>query len=171
MTDAAAAGLGEQALNDHFRLFVCALAEVVMPDVPLGIDEVESRPVLVVERCPDPVVAVDRDRVIEAHLLHGPADVVDVFLEGELGRVDADRHQALILVPLGPRPDVGKLAQPVDAGIGAEVDHDDVAAQLGGRQWWRIEPFGRAAERGQLTLDREGGCPGCEEAGEPVHLA
>ena len=63
-------------LNDHFRLFVCALAEMMMPNTPLRIDEIQRRPILVVEGTPYDMVVVDRDRVIDPHVLHGPAHVV-----------------------------------------------------------------------------------------------
>ena len=98
-------------------------------------------------------VVIDRDRIVDPHVLHGPADVVEVFLERELRRVHADHHQSLILVLLGPRADVGKRAQPVDAGVGPELDQDDLSPQAGRRQRRRVEPRGRAAERGQLAFD------------------
>src|SRR2546426_12825982 len=58
----------------------------------------------------------------------------------------------MILVFRGPCADVGKGAEPVDAGIRAEVDEDDLSPQPGRRQWRRVEPFGRPAERGQLSF-------------------
>jgi len=39
-------------LNDHFRLFVFALAELMMSNTPLRIDEIEGRPILVLESAP-----------------------------------------------------------------------------------------------------------------------
>src|SRR5712691_2336466 len=110
MTDAADSGLGQQLLNDHFRLFVFALAELMMSNMPLRIDEIEGRPILVVESTPYRMVAIDRDRIIDPHVLRGPANVIDVFLEFELRRVYADHHQSSILVFLGPRADIGKRA-------------------------------------------------------------
>ena len=56
------------------------------------------------------VVVVDRDRAIDPHLPHGPADVIDVSLERELGCVHADYHQSLAAVFPGPGADIGKLA-------------------------------------------------------------
>ncbi len=40
--DAADAGLGQQLLQNHFRLFVGALAEVMRAKMPLRIDEIEA---------------------------------------------------------------------------------------------------------------------------------
>src|SRR5437879_1066474 len=42
--DAAASGLGQQLLNHPLRLFVFSLAEVMMSNAPLPIDEIEGRP-------------------------------------------------------------------------------------------------------------------------------
>jgi hypothetical protein len=39
MTDAADSGLGQQLLNNHLRLFVFALAELMMSNMPPRIDE------------------------------------------------------------------------------------------------------------------------------------
>src|SRR5437870_11642589 len=153
MTDAADSGPGQQLLNDPFRLFVFALAEMMMANAPLRIDEIEGRPIFVLERTPYRIVVIDRDRITDLHVLGGSANVIDVFLECELRTVHTDHHQTLILVFLGPRADIGKRAQPIDAGIGPDVDRDDFSAQTGRRQWRRIEPSGGAAERRQLTFN------------------
>src|SRR6266436_1729898 len=118
----------------------------MIPNAPLRIDNIEGRPVFVLESTPYRVVAIDRDRIFDPHVLRGPADVVDVLLESELGRVHADHHQTLTLVFLGPRADIGEGAQPIDAGVGPDVDHDDFSAQAGRGQRWRIEPPGRTVE-------------------------
>src|SRR5215813_2460138 len=99
-----------------------------MPDASLRVGEVESGPVMVVEGTPYRVVVIGRNRVTDPHVLHGAADVIGVSLECELGCVDADHDQALARVLPGPGADVGKLAQPVDAGIRPEADQDDVPA-------------------------------------------
>src|SRR5829696_6502719 len=110
MTAAVDSGLGKQLLDDHFRLFVFALAEMMMSNMPLRINEIEGRPIPVVESTPYRIVVIDRDRIIDPHVLRGSANVIDVSLKGELRRVHADNHQPLILVFLGPRADIGKLA-------------------------------------------------------------
>ena len=172
--DAAGAGVGQQLLQDHLGLLIAALAEAMVADLALGVDEVEGRPVVVVEGSPDRVVVVDRDRVVDPQLLDGAADVVEVVLDVEFGGVDADDHQSLVGVLVGPGAEVGKGTEPVDAGVGPEVDQDDLAAQVGGRQRWRVEPLGRAGQGRQRTfngqLDRRRVRGGAEESvGVPVH--
>src|SRR2546423_11946219 len=89
----AGSGVVKQLLDDHLRLLVLALAEVMMPDPPLRVGEVQRGPVVVVEGGPYPVVVVDRDRVIDPHVTHGAADVLRIVLEPELGGVHADHDQ------------------------------------------------------------------------------
>ena len=79
--DPANSAFGQQCLDDHFRLFVGALAENMVSDTPLRIDEIQRRPILIVEGAPDDMVVVDRDRVIDPQVFHGPANVVRVLLE------------------------------------------------------------------------------------------
>src|SRR5205085_5132893 len=102
LTDTTDSGLSQQLLDNLFRLFVIALAELMMPNAPLRIYEIEGGPILVLESAPDRVVVIHRDRINDPHLLHCPADVIDIFLEWELGRVHADHRQPLTLVLLGP---------------------------------------------------------------------
>jgi hypothetical protein len=84
---------------DHPLAFVVlALAEVVVPDPALRIREVDGRPVPVREGAPHPVVAVECDRVIHSHGLHGLADVVNLTLERELRRVDTDDDEPQVTV-------------------------------------------------------------------------
>ena len=132
---------------------------------PSRVDEVERRPVVVVEGAPDRVVVVDRDRVVDRSLLDRPPHAVDVVLERELRRVDADDDQPVVAVGLRPRADVRLLAQPVDAGQRPEVDEDDVAAQLGGAEWLGVEPLGRPAERGHVHTPEHGHLAKRPEAG------
>ena len=114
------------------------------------IDEVEGRPVLVLEGAPDGVVVVDHHRIVDPHLLHGTTNVVDVAFEWELGSVHAD-HDELWPVLLRPGADIRKRAQPVDAGIGPEVDEHDFPGEAGRRQARRIDPLGGTADGGQLA--------------------
>ena len=81
------------------------------------------------------------------------ADVIEVVLEVELGGVHADEHESVILVLVGPGTDIGKRPQPVDAGVGPEVDQHDPAAQVGRRQRGRVEPPGRAVETRQVSFN------------------
>ena len=98
------AGLAQEHLQDHLGLLVLALAEVVVADLALGVDEVQGGPVVVVERLPDGEVVVHHDGVADVHLLDGPTDVVEVALEVELGRLDADDRQPVRRVLRPPTP-------------------------------------------------------------------
>src|ERR1700681_1435725 len=136
MSERTVSGLRQQLLNNQFRLLVFALTELMMSNMSLCIDEIEGRPVLVIESTPYSIVTVDRDRVIDPHLLHRLANPLDVFLDIKFRRVHADHHQPSILVRLGPRSNVGKGASPIDTGIGPEVDQDDFSAQASSGQRW-----------------------------------
>ena len=131
------------------------------------IDEVQSRPILVIERPPDRVVVVDHNRILDAHLLHGTAHVVDVVFERELGCVHADDDKPLAVL-LRPGANIRKLAQPVDAGVGPEIDEHDFPGKAGRRQAWRVEPPRRTADCRQLTwrtlVRFHGTCPTCQGA-------
>src|SRR5438477_96326 len=82
------------------------ITEVMVTDPTVDIDEVEGRPVVVVERLPDAVVVVHRHRVADVHLLDGALHVVELPLEQELGRLHTDHDESLVRVLVGPRPDV-----------------------------------------------------------------
>ncbi len=140
LIDADRTGFEQQLLDHHLGHRVLALAEMVVPDAALGIRDVQRRPEVVRERCPHPVVAVDGDRVLDAEAARPRNDVVDVALETELGRVNADHRETGVRVFRGPGPPVWERAQPVDAGIGPEVDEDDSAAEGLGRERLRVEP-------------------------------
>ena len=110
------------------------------------IDEVMGRPVLIVECVPDGVVAVERNGIRDGKLLHGLLHIGQLLLKVELRRVDADDHQAAVLVLLRPGADVGNGAQAVDAGVGPEVDEDDLSSELLRGQGRGVDPAGRAGE-------------------------
>ena len=126
----------EQTLDDALGLLVASFAEVLVADDALRVDEVQRRPVVVVEGAPDRVVVVGSDRVVDRSLLRRHPHPVDLVLERELRRVDSDDDQAVVAVGLRPGADVRLLAQPVDAGQRPEVDEDDRA---------------RAARRGRVA--------------------
>ena len=88
----------QQLLDDALRLLVAAFAEVLVADDAVGVDEVQRRPVVVGERVPDLVVVVDGDRVVDRSLAGRAPHAVDVVLEGEFGRVDADDDQPVVAV-------------------------------------------------------------------------
>src|SRR5487761_1706275 len=96
-----------------------------MADLPLRVGEVERGPVIVVERAPYLVVAVDRDRVGDVHGVDGAADVRLVVLEPELRGVHADHDQAWV-VALAPAVFLGP-----GAGSGGESNLLTAAARPG----------------------------------------
>src|SRR5690606_21287703 len=76
----AGTGLGQQPADDVLAARVLALAEVVVADPPLGVDEVVRGPVAVLERAPDGVVVVERDRVADAQRFDRVGDVARILL-------------------------------------------------------------------------------------------
>src|SRR5882724_1830512 len=99
------------------------------PDSALCVDDIMGRPVLIVEPPPDRIVAVERDRVGDAQVMHGLTYIAEVLFEGKLGRMNANYHESVLLVLLVPAAHVGQRAQAVDARVGPEVDQHDFAAQ------------------------------------------
>ena len=87
------------------------------------------------------------------------ADVVEVPLERELGRVDADRDETVASIPLLPRANVGKRAQPVDTRVCPEVDDDDLAAETLRRERRRVEPRRRTGEAAATSPRRADAAP------------
>jgi hypothetical protein len=128
---------------------------VVVPDPTLGVHEVQSGPVVVVERLPDGVVVVHHHRVADVPLCDGAAHVAEVALELELRCLHADDHQSSACVLVPPRTHIGERAQPVDAGVGAETDQHHATPELRRRQRRTVQPSSRPVERRQLSFDRE----------------
>src|SRR5262245_33491653 len=118
----------EKLLDQALRFLVAPFTEILVADDAFPVDEIQRRPVVVVEGAPDAVVVVDRDRISDASRLHCLPDAVDLVLERELRCVDADDDQPVVAVRLPPRAYVWLLPQPVDACQRPEVDEDDVAA-------------------------------------------
>ena len=147
------AGFSQQVLDRLLGLAVIAFAEVVVADLPLCIDQVLCRPIAVLERTPDLVVIVDCNRITDLELLDRLFDVVDLLLEGEFRGVYTDDDQALILVFFGPGANIGEGPDAVDAGIGPEIDEDDLAVKLFPRQRRRVQPLDGAVQRRRRALD------------------
>src|SRR6478752_7847387 len=147
----ASSRFGQQALNHDFRPYVLALAEVMIPNLPLNVEEIERWPIVVVEASPYRVLVIDRNRILDPHVIHGLTYVLDVVLEWEFGRMHANHYQALVTVFLRPCANIGQRAEPVDTGIRPEINKDDLPTQVSRRQWFRVEPRGSAAERGQFS--------------------
>src|SRR5215813_5649577 len=153
LADAGGASLGEQSLNEPFRLVVVAFPEVVMSQTTLRVDKVESWPILVLECAPYRKIVVDRDRIRQSHALHGTANVIDVPFEWELRCVHADHDQSKIFVLFRPGANIGDRAQPIDTGVGPHINEDDFPAQAGCRQRWGVEPLCCTAKRRQLDFN------------------
>ncbi len=96
-------GIVEEMSNDSLGAFVSTFTELMVPNAPLGVRDVERGPVLVPERVPNGVVVVDRDRVLDAHLPRGSTHALDVVLDVELRSVHADHDEAVRAVRLRPR--------------------------------------------------------------------
>jgi hypothetical protein len=146
----------EQPLDDALGLLVAPFPEVLVADDAVPVNEVQRRPVVIGEGTPDLVVVIDGDRVVDLTLRRRPPHAVDVVLERELRRVDADHDQPGVPVGLRPGADVRLLAQPVDARQRPEVHDDDATPQLGRAEWLGVEPLGRAGERGHMHTFEKG---------------
>ena len=100
----AGAGLIEQLAHGGLVLPVVALAELRVAHLPVRVDQVLGRPVLVPVRVPGPVVVVLDDRVADPVGVDRLLDVARLLLERELGRLDADDVEpvAVIVSRTGP---------------------------------------------------------------------
>jgi hypothetical protein len=65
------AGLGHQHLEHPLGLLVIAFTEAMVANLALGVDEVQSGPVVVVERLPDGIIVVDSDWVADIQCPYG----------------------------------------------------------------------------------------------------
>jgi hypothetical protein len=74
----------KQLLDGAPGLLVASFADVAVGDDAVRVDDVERRPVVVVEGGPDCVVVVDRGRVVDPSLGRLP-DAADLVLGRELG--------------------------------------------------------------------------------------
>src|ERR1700677_4132814 len=98
-------------------------------NMTLRIDEVVRGPVLIIESLPYGIVIVERDRIGDFQVRDGAAHIARIFLEGKLGRVDADDHEPMILIFVVPALYIGQGAQAIDTGVSPEIDQHDLAAQ------------------------------------------
>src|SRR5215467_323751 len=71
--------------------------------------------------------------------------------------MDSNNNETIILIFLGPRPNIWELAAPIDAAICPEFDQDNFCLQIAFRQWLRIEPSCCAGKRIQFGSCRRGG--------------
>ena len=83
---------------------------MLVAEPALAIDEIVRRPIMVVERAPDGVIVVERDRIADIEIAHGPPDIGGILLECELRRVDADHDESLVFISVRPGADIGQRA-------------------------------------------------------------
>src|SRR5215831_286946 len=122
---------------------IVSFAEVVVPNAALRIDEVMR----------GPVVVVDSHRVIDFQIDYSLLHITDVLLEGKLRRMHADDDESLILVFLGPGPDIWDCSEAVDAGISPEIDQHNLAPERFCRKRRAIEPLDSTIKRGKRAFD------------------
>ena len=134
------AGACEQLADDLLGRVVAALAELGVADAPVPVDEVHRRPEPVVVGVPGRERRVEGHRVGQSGLGHGVADVAELALERQLGRVDADHDEPGVRVALGPCLHVRLDVDAVDAGEGPELDEDGPAPEGGHRLWLGVDP-------------------------------
>ena len=138
-------------------LTVRSLAEMRVDHLTVAVEQVLRRPVTVLKVPPrNPVVV----------LCHRPPDVVGhqrfrhvfmVLLELELRRVDAQYHQAVVLVLRPPVPQERQRADAVDAGVRPEVHQHHVALSdqfLDRQRFIRVEPSVDTLHVGNVRHDR-----------------
>ncbi len=101
---------------------------------PVGVPHVES--------------CIVDDRMLDSVSEDDLADVLGRRLVLELGRVHADHHQLLGVLGLEAL-EVGDHVDAVDAAVGPEVEHDDLAPQLCQLQWTiGVQPLEAGRELG-----------------------
>src|ERR1700678_3132817 len=84
----------EQFLYDALEVAIVALTEVVITNSPFPVDEILRWPVFVVERLPNPVIAVDGNGIGDIQIAYGVLYIAPFFLEGKFRRMHADHSEA-----------------------------------------------------------------------------
>ncbi|MNE72076.1 hypothetical protein D3C80_1679880 [compost metagenome] len=102
---------------------------MAISNLPLGIDKIVGWPVLVIERTPDRVVVINGHRVVDSQLGDFVAHVADDLFVAVFRGVNANHHQAILLVFLRPVDDVRQAVLAVDAVISPEIHQYHLAAQ------------------------------------------
>jgi hypothetical protein len=120
--------LGQEFLDLLLGFTLGALAEVLVADEAVGVDQVPSRPETLVIGVPGGVPVVQDHGVVDLRLADGLPDVTYVFLEAELRRVNADDLQSVVGVLLVQRVDVTLRVLAVVSGVGPELEQDDLLA-------------------------------------------
>jgi len=77
---------------------IITFPKVVVPNSPFRVNEILGGPSLIIERLPDPRVAVDGDRKSNVQIAHGIFHVHQFVLERKLRRVHTDHYKACIVI-------------------------------------------------------------------------
>ncbi len=127
-------GRDQEAPDLGLDVVVAALSHPPLHQSPVSVEEVLRRPGVIAEGLPCRKIVVECDRIGEPVVADPTIDVLGARPELELGRVHADHDQAAVGVVAVPRLDIGRGADPVDAGVLPEIDQDDLATQRVGRE-------------------------------------
>ncbi len=146
----------EQLGDRAFGLVVGALAEVVLEQQPVLVEQIAGRPAEVVVVGERLQLGVDQHRVLDPESLHGRGDVVGVGRWGKAGGVHTDHLQALVAVALVPCPQVGEGADRVGPTEVPELDQHGPAALLVHSQRLDVQPARLGWERRARRCDRPG---------------
>jgi hypothetical protein len=106
------------------------LADLMSADLPAAIHQMDGGPVVVAERPPVPVVAVEEVWEIEAERACVLGDGVPPAFEIELGGVDPDGRQAPVRVAFEDLPDPGSGAGAVDSAERPDEQQGHPPAEL-----------------------------------------
>ena len=150
------AGLGQQLADDPLGHRIIAFAEMVVADAARG-HRRSSAPAS--NCCGARATGRNRCRARPGSGCRDPRPrwrtLVGIALEREFGRVDADDDQAVLAVAFVPRLHIGDRAQAIDAAVGPEVDHHDLALELLAGERRAVEPWADAVERRKRAFDRK----------------
>lgn len=99
-------------------------------EVAIGIEDVFSGPIAVVEEAPGGVVVVLNDQPAEFVLFGSRTDFVDVLFKIELGSVYSKDGEPVVFVALMPCPQGRPRVLAVVSSVGPKIDKDDLAGFL-----------------------------------------
>src|SRR5258708_354414 len=119
----------QELLDDALDVAIVAFPKVVVPYSPFHVDEVLSWPILVAERLPDPLLAVNGDRKSNNQISHGILHVHRFVLERKLRRVHTDHYKTGIVIFFCPIPQERQRSNGVDAGVSPEIDHHHLSTK------------------------------------------
>ncbi len=146
---ALAAVVGDGVLQEPVEHLESQFARFPGDEVALGIDDADARPARHGVGVPDGVVGVVHHRMRDAVTEHRLADVVVELLAVELRGVDPDDDD-LVRVGLLELRQLRQEVHAVDAAVGPEIQHDELAAErFDGERLLRVEPAEPGLELGR----------------------